>query len=92
MPGASRSKLVSPTRFRAAWFTSGCKNRFYFDELYNLVLIRPTLWLAQWTYTFIDKTVIDGILHWRGAQRRPHRRGVSRVRPRGHQRRRGRVG
>jgi NADH-quinone oxidoreductase subunit L len=31
--------------------------------LYDLVLIRPTLWLAKWTYTFIDKTVIDGILH-----------------------------
>jgi NADH-quinone oxidoreductase subunit L len=39
------------------------QDRFYFDELYNLVLIRPTLWLAKWTYTFIDKTVIDGILH-----------------------------
>ncbi len=39
------------------------QDRFYFDELYDLVLIRPTLWLAKWTYTFIDKTVIDGFLH-----------------------------
>ena len=39
------------------------QNRFYFDELYNLIFIRPTLWLAKWTYTFIDKTIIDGILH-----------------------------
>ena len=49
------------------------QNRFYFDELYDLVLIRPTLWLAQWTYTFIDKTVIDGILH--GVARSAYRIG-----------------
>jgi NADH-quinone oxidoreductase subunit L len=39
------------------------QNRFYVDELYNLAFIRPTLWLARVTYEFIDKTVIDGILH-----------------------------
>jgi NADH-quinone oxidoreductase subunit L len=37
--------------------------RFYFDELYNAVFIQPVLALSKWTYTFIDKTVIDGILH-----------------------------
>jgi len=39
------------------------QNRFYFDELYNALFIQPTLGLARWTYTFIDKTVIDGFLH-----------------------------
>jgi len=49
------------------------QNRFYFDELYNAVLIQPTLWLARWTYTFIDKTVIDGFLH--GVARSAYRIG-----------------
>jgi NADH-quinone oxidoreductase subunit L len=49
------------------------QNRFYFDELYNAILIQPTLWLARWTYTFIDKTVIDGFLH--GVARSAYRIG-----------------
>ncbi len=49
------------------------QNRFYFDELYNAILIRPTLGLARWTYTFIDRTVIDGFL--RGVARSAYRIG-----------------
>ena len=51
----------------------GMQNRFYFDELYSAVLIQPTLWLAKWTYTFIDRTVIDGFLH--GVARSAYRIG-----------------
>jgi NADH-quinone oxidoreductase subunit L len=49
------------------------QNRFYFDEIYNAVLIQPTLRLARWTYTFIDKVVIDGFLH--GVARAAYRTG-----------------
>jgi NADH-quinone oxidoreductase subunit L len=49
------------------------QDRFYFDELYNAVLIQPTLKLAVWTYEFIDKKVIDGILH--GVARSAYRIG-----------------
>jgi len=60
------------------------QGRFYFDELYNVALIQPTLGLARWTYTFIDKVVIDGILH--GVARAAFaRRSVPRVRPRSDQ-------
>ena len=52
---------------------TGMQNRFYFDEIYSFVFIRPTLWLARWTYTFIDKAVIDGFLH--GVARSAYRIG-----------------
>ena len=45
------------------FFYGWMQERFYVDQLYDWALIRPTLNLAVWTYTFIDKTVIDGILH-----------------------------
>ncbi len=37
--------------------------KWYFDELYDAVFVRPTKALAAWIYEFIDRTVIDGILH-----------------------------
>jgi NADH-quinone oxidoreductase subunit L len=49
------------------------QDRFYFDELYNAVLIQPVLKLAVWTYEFIDKQVIDGFLH--GVARSAYRIG-----------------
>jgi NADH-quinone oxidoreductase subunit L len=40
------------------------KNKWYFDELYNFLFIRPAYWISeQFTYKFMDSTVIDGILH-----------------------------
>ena len=54
-------------------FYTWMQERFYVDQLYDLILIRPTLWLARWTYTFIDKTVIDGFLH--GVARSAYRIG-----------------
>ena len=55
------------------FFYRWMQDRFYVDQLYDLVLIRPTLWLARWTYEFIDKTVIDGFLH--GVARSAYRIG-----------------
>jgi len=41
------------------------KNKYYFDELYDRLFVRPAYWLAEsFTYLFIDRKVIDGILHW----------------------------
>jgi len=39
-------------------------NKFYVDELYNLVLVRPAYWLAEtFSYQWIDKGLLDGILY-----------------------------
>ena len=40
------------------------KNKYYFDELYELLFIRPAIWLADtFTNKWMDRGLIDGILH-----------------------------
>ncbi|PWH19167.1 MAG: NADH-quinone oxidoreductase subunit L [Anaerolineae bacterium] len=40
------------------------KNKYYFDELYQLIFIRPSVWISEvFTYLWIDRKLIDGILH-----------------------------
>jgi NADH:ubiquinone oxidoreductase subunit 5 (subunit L)/multisubunit Na+/H+ antiporter MnhA subunit len=38
------------------------KHKWYFDELYDAVLIRPVLTMARWISTF-DKRVVDGLVN-----------------------------
>lgn len=40
------------------------KNKYYFDELYTIVFIRPSQAIARITSDFIDRGIIDGILHF----------------------------
>ena len=40
------------------------KNKYYFDELYDKVFVRPAYWFAEtFTSKWIDQGLIDGILH-----------------------------
>ncbi len=40
------------------------ENKYYFDELYDLIFVRPAKWLSeQFVFLFMDRKVIDGILH-----------------------------
>ena len=40
------------------------KNKYYFDEAYDFVFVRPAYWFAEnVVYRFMDQGVIDGILH-----------------------------
>jgi NADH-quinone oxidoreductase subunit L len=36
-------------------------NKWYFDELYDIILVRPTLWLGRVLWKFGDGWVIDGL-------------------------------
>jgi NADH-quinone oxidoreductase subunit L len=38
-------------------------NKWYFDEIYAFLFIRPAKWIAEKFNTFMDQTVIDGFLH-----------------------------
>jgi len=41
------------------------KNKYYIDEFYHWAFVRPSYWLAEtFSYMWIDRKVIDGILHW----------------------------
>src|SRR5512138_40186 len=40
------------------------KNKYYFDEIYDRILIKPAYWFAEnVVYKFLDQGVIDGFLH-----------------------------
>jgi NADH-quinone oxidoreductase subunit L len=40
------------------------KNKWYFDEAYDFLFVKPSYWLAEkFTYLFLDRGVIDGLLH-----------------------------
>ena len=39
------------------------KNKYYFDELYDFLFIRPAHWMAEDFAIWMDENVIDGILH-----------------------------
>lgn len=39
------------------------RNKYYIDELYQIVFIRPTVWLGKAVYQWVDRGLIDGFLH-----------------------------
>ncbi len=39
-------------------------NKYYFDELYDYILVRPAQWVSEkFVFLFMDRKIIDGILH-----------------------------
>ncbi|MFM8323080.1 MAG: proton-conducting transporter membrane subunit [Chloroflexota bacterium] len=43
---------------------NGMRNRWYFDELYQAVFIKPANWLSEvFASQIMDRQIIDGILH-----------------------------
>ncbi len=41
------------------------RRKYYLDELYDFVFVRPAYWFAEtFVYRFLDRTVLDGILHF----------------------------
>jgi NADH-quinone oxidoreductase subunit L len=47
------------------------KNKWYVDEVYDAVFVRPSIALGRAVYRWIDRWLIDGVLHaiGRGAYR-----------------------
>ena len=40
------------------------KNKWYFDEIYNFIFVKPAYWIAETLVSkWMDQTIIDGILH-----------------------------
>lgn len=40
------------------------QNKYYFDEAYNFLFVRPVYWLSEtFAFKWMDRGVIDGILH-----------------------------
>jgi NADH-quinone oxidoreductase subunit L len=44
------------------------KNKYWWDEIYHFLFVRPAYWISEtFSYKIIDKGIIDGILHGIGA-------------------------
>jgi NADH-quinone oxidoreductase subunit L len=56
-------ETADPMALRLGTLFTHMNRKWYFDELYDKVFVRPTKRVAAWVYQFIDRTVIDGILH-----------------------------
>jgi len=55
---------ADPVRRPLGFVYTLLENKFYFDELYDFLFVRPARWLAEgFSYLFIDRQVIDGFLH-----------------------------
>ncbi len=40
------------------------QNKYYFDELYDLIFVKPAMWISETlSYKWMDRGLIDGILH-----------------------------
>lgn len=40
------------------------KNKYYFDELYDTLFVRPSIWISDvFTSQWMDRGAIDGFLH-----------------------------
>lgn len=41
-------------------------NKFYFDEIYDTVIVKPVLQISELLHNFIDKNIIDRIVNYTG--------------------------
>ncbi|RLA01234.1 MAG: NADH-quinone oxidoreductase subunit L [Gammaproteobacteria bacterium] len=40
------------------------KNKYYFDEIYDFLFVKPSYWFSEtFAYKFLDQTIIDGFLN-----------------------------
>lgn len=40
------------------------KNKYYFDEIYDFLFVKPAYWFAEtFAYKFLDQTIIDGFIN-----------------------------
>ena len=52
-----------PLAVRLGGLFTHMHRKWYFDELYDWAFVQPTKRVAAWIFTFVDRTVIDGVLH-----------------------------
>jgi len=53
---------ADPLQATANWLFTPLNRKWYIDEIYEATIIRLTMWLGT-AFRFIDKAVVDGILH-----------------------------
>lgn len=71
--GASIAIFVATSRFskrpelqEATGFGKVLANKWYVDELYNFIIVRPLNWLAKFLNSFVERDLIDWIVNGMG--------------------------
>ncbi|MCW5887323.1 MAG: NADH-quinone oxidoreductase subunit L [Anaerolineales bacterium] len=60
-----KAGTVDPLRKPLGPLYTLLQNKYYIDELYERIFVRPARVIAEkFSYWFLDRTVIDGALHW----------------------------
>ena len=60
VPAGAEDPLKRPLGMLYTWM----HNKFYFDQLYDFLFVRPVIWFAEvFTFLWMDRGLIDGILH-----------------------------
>src|SRR5690606_30845967 len=71
--GAAIAIFWATTRYRrkpemheATGFGKILANKWYVDECYNFIIVKPLNWLARFLNSFIERRFIDGIVNGMG--------------------------
>ncbi|HMN14580.1 MAG TPA: NADH-quinone oxidoreductase subunit L [Bellilinea sp.] len=60
----NRKEAVDPIRMPLGGLHSLLQNKYYIDELYQTLFIKPSSWFAEKiSYALLDTKIIDGFLH-----------------------------
>jgi NADH-quinone oxidoreductase subunit L len=57
-------ETADPMSVRLGSLFTHMNRKWYFDEVYDRIFVQPAKRFAVWVYEFVDRTVIDGVLHW----------------------------
>jgi NADH-quinone oxidoreductase subunit L len=61
--GGRRQSKTDPLQKMLGPLHTLLKNKYYIDEIYNVIFIRPVIWLAEiFSSIWIDRKIIDGIV------------------------------
>ncbi len=47
---------------RLSFFARASYNKFYIDELYDFIIVRPLNWISEMFYKIVDVRIIDGLV------------------------------
>jgi len=60
----TQAGAVDPLKKPLGWIYTVLQNKYYFDEIYDVIFIRPAVWISEvFTSVFMDRKIIDGFLH-----------------------------
>lgn len=57
-----KPEIATTLRKRLSWLHQLLENKYYVDELYSVVVVRPVLYLSFFLWKIVDAVIIDGFL------------------------------